>query len=110
MRERRIPWTLEEDEIGKRLLEEDASEAEFLEKLGRTKEVARKHFCYVKHRAMVFRRRGEVTVRPTRQVMIASAPSIVTADDAQSVLVAPRSLTSEVFGDPPPGRSALDRK
>jgi hypothetical protein len=112
MREKTIPWTPEEDEIGRRLLEEHASEAEFLEKLGRTKEVARKHFYYVEHRAMVLRRRGEVPVRrePTRQVTIANAPSIAMMDDAQHQLVAPRSLTSEFFGDPPPGRSALDRK
>ena len=112
MREKTIPWTTEEDEIGRRLLEEHASEAEFLEKLGRTKEVARKHFYYVEHRAMVLRRRGEVPVRrePTRQVTIANAPSIAMMDDAQHQLVAPRSLTSEFFGDPQPGRSALDRK
>jgi hypothetical protein len=108
MREKRIPWTLEEDEIGRRLLEEHASEAEFLEKLGRTKEVARKHFYYAEHRAMIFRQRGEVPVRPgpTRQVTITNAPSIAMMDDAQRQ----RSLTSEFFGDPPPGRSALDRK
>jgi hypothetical protein len=112
MREKTIPWTPEEDEIGRRLLEEHASEAEFLEKLGRTKEVARKHFYYVEHRVMVLRRRGEVPDRrgPTRQVTIADAPSIAMRDDAQRQVVAPRSLTSEFFGDPLPGRSALDRK
>jgi hypothetical protein len=112
MREKRIPWTAEEDEIGRRLLEEHASEAEFLEKLGRTQEVARKHFYYVEHRATVLRRRGEVPCHrgPTRQIPIADAPSIAMMDDAQRQLIAPRSLTSEFFGDPPPGRSALDRK
>jgi hypothetical protein len=111
MREKRIPWTPGEEEIGRRLLEENASDAEFLEKLGRTKNAAKNHFYYVEHRAMVLRRRGEVPVhRPTRQVTIANAPSIVMMDDAQRQLVAPRSLTSEFFGDPPPGRSALDRK
>jgi hypothetical protein len=104
-------WTLEEDEIGRRLFEEHASEAEFLEKLGRTKEVASKHFYYVDHRAMVLRRHGEAPVRrgPTRQT-IANAPSKAMMDDGQRQLVAPRSLTSEFFGDPQPGRSALDRK
>ncbi len=112
MRERTIPWTPEEDEVGRRLLEADAGAAEFLEKLGRTREVARKHFYYVEHRAMVLRRRGEVPVRrgPTRQVTIAGAPNMARMDDAQKQLGAPRSLTSEFFGDPPPGRSALDRK
>jgi hypothetical protein len=106
------PWTPEEDEIGRRLFEEHASEAEFLEKLGRTKEVAGKHFYYVEHRAMVLRRRGEVPVRrgPTPQVTMADAPSKAMMDNAQRRLVAPRSLTSELFGDPTPGRSALDRK
>ena len=85
MRERTVPWTQKEDEIGRRLLEERASEAEFLEKLGRTKEVVRKHFYYVEHRAMVLRRRGEVPVRrgPIRQVMVASTPSTAMMDDAQ---------------------------
>jgi hypothetical protein len=112
MREKTIPWTPGEDEIGRRLLEEHASEADFLEKLGRTKEVARKHFYYVEHRAMVLRRRGEVPIRrgPTQLMTMANAPSIAMMDDAQRQLVAPRSLTSELFGDPPPGRSALDRK
>lgn len=110
MREKTIPWTPEEDEIGRRLLEEHVSEAEFLEKLGRTKEVVRKHFYYVEHRAIVLRRRGEVPVRrgPIRQVTIAYAPSIAKMDECTAV--ASRSLTSQFFGDPPPGRSALDRK
>jgi|SRR5271169_98075 len=109
---RRIPWTPEEEEIGRRLLEEHASEAEFLEKLGRTKNAAENHFYYLEHRAMVLHRRGEVPVRdgPTRQVTIADAPSITMTDDAQRQSVAPLSLTSAFFGDPPPGRSALDRK
>src|ERR1700732_1110069 len=108
MREKTVPWTSEEDEIGRRLFEEHASEAQFLEKLGRTKEVARKHFYYAEHRAMVLRRRGEVPVRrgPTRQMLIASAPSTAIMDDAQRQLTAPRSMTSEFFGDPPPGLSA----
>jgi hypothetical protein len=112
MREKRIPWTPEEEEIGRRLLEEHASAAEFLEKLGRSKNAAENHFYYLEHRAMVLRRRGEIPVRrgPTRQVTIANAPSIVMLDDAQRQLAAPRSLTSGFFGDPPPGRSALDRK
>jgi hypothetical protein len=112
MREKTIRWTPEEDEIGRRLLEEDASEAEFLEKLGRTKKAASGHFSYVEHRAMVLRRRGEVPVRrePTLHVTIANAPSIVVMNDEQRQFVAPRSLTSEFFGDPPPGRSALERK
>jgi hypothetical protein len=105
-------WTPEEDEIGRRLFEEGASEAEFLEKVGRTKRVASKHFYYVDHRAMVLRRRDEAAVRhgPTRLVTIANALSKAMMDDAQRQLVAPRSLTSEFFGDPQPGRSALDRK
>ena len=109
---RRIPWTPEEDEIGRRLLEEHASEAEFLEKLGRTQEVVRKRFYYVEHRATVLRRRNEASVRrePEQQVAITNAPSIAMIDDVQPQSVTPRSLTSEFFGDPPRGRSALDRK
>ena len=112
MREKTIRWTLEEDEIGRRLLEENASEAEFLEKLGRTKKAASGHFSYVEHRAMVLRRRGEVPAPRglIRKVAIANAPSIVVVNDEPRQLVAPRSLTSEFFGDPPPGRSALERK
>jgi hypothetical protein len=112
MREKTTPWTSEEDEIGRRLLEERASEAEFLEKLGRTKKAASSHFYYVEHRAMVLCRRGEAPVHrgPARQVTMANAPSIAMMDDAQRQLAAPRSLTSEFFGDPPPSRSALHRK
>jgi hypothetical protein len=93
-------------------LDEEASEAEFLEKLGRTKKAASGHFSYVEHTAMVLRRRGEVPVRrePTLLVTIANAPSIVVMNDEPRQFVAPRSLTSEFFGDPPPGRSALERK
>ena len=112
MRKKTIPWTPEEEETGRRLLEEDASAAEFLQTLGRTKKAASGHFSYVEHRAEVLRRRSEATVRrgPTEQASIADAPSIAMMDDAQRPLVAPQSLTSEFFGDPPPGRSALDRK
>jgi hypothetical protein len=107
---RRIPWTPEEDEIGRRLLGEHATEAEFLEKLGRTQEVVKKHFYYAEHRATVLRRRSEATRGPRQQVTIANAPSLAMMDDAQRPLATPRSLTSEYFGDPLPGRSALDRK
>ena len=112
MRKKTIRWTPEEDEIGRRLLVEDASEAEFLEKLGRTKKAASGHFSYVEHRAMILSRRSKVPVRrePTRQVTIANAPSIAVRNDEQRQFVAPRSLTSEFFGDPPRGRSALERK
>ena len=60
MRKKTIRWIPEQDDIGRRLLEKDASEAEFLEKLGRTKKAASGHFSYVEHRTMVLRRRGEV--------------------------------------------------
>jgi hypothetical protein len=107
-----IRWTPEEEQVGKRLLEEDASATEFVQKLGRTKKAASGHFSYVEHRAKVLRRRGEDRTRrgSTEQMSIADAPSIAMMDDAQRPLVAPQSLTSEFFGDPPPGRSALDRK
>jgi hypothetical protein len=100
-------WTQEENEIGRRLFEEDASEAEFLERLGRTKEVAGKHFYYVNHRAKVLQRRGEAPLHcgPT-----ANAPSKAIMNGVQRQSAAPRSLASELFGDPQPGRSALDRK
>jgi hypothetical protein len=108
---KRIPWTPEEDEIGRQLLVKHASETEFLEKLGRTKKVVRLHFYYVERRAAVLRRRREAPVgrKHARQVTIASAPNIAIANDSQRQLVA-RSLTSEFFGDPQPGRSALDSK
>jgi hypothetical protein len=104
MRKKRLDlWTPEENEIGRRLLENSASEAEFLEKLGRNKKSASSHFYYLERRAKVLQRRGETLARskPGRQATI---------DDAQCHLVVPRSPTSEFFGDPPPGRSALDRK
>ena len=112
MRNKTVRWSLEENEIGRRLLDKDASEAKFLEKLGRTKKAASGHFSYVEHRAMVLRRRGEIPDRrgSTPQVTIPDAPSIAMMDRAQRQFVAPRALTSEFFGDPPPGRSALDRK
>jgi hypothetical protein len=83
MRERGIPLTLEE--IGRPLDEEHASEAEFLEKLGKTKKATTTHFYYVEHGAMVFRGRGEIPIRSgsTRQVMIASSPSTAMMDDVQ---------------------------
>lgn len=112
MRKKTIRWTPEEEQIGRRLLEEDASAAEFLQTLGRTKKAASGHFSYVEHREEVLRRRDEVHTRrgPTRHMSIADAPSIAMVENVQLQLVAPQSLTSEFFGDPPPGRSALDRK
>jgi hypothetical protein len=83
MGEKGIPLTLEE--IGRRLVAEHASEAEFLEKLGRTKKATTTDFYCVEHRAMVFRGRGEIPVRSgsTGQVIMASAPSIAMMDDVQ---------------------------
>jgi hypothetical protein len=82
MREKTSIWTAEEEEIAKQLLEDRASNAEFLEKLGRTKKAASGHFYYVEHRATVLRRRGQIPVRrePTRQVTVANAPSIAMMD------------------------------
>jgi hypothetical protein len=37
-------------------------------------------------------------------------PTQAMIDDAERRSCAPRSLTSLVFGDPPPGRSALDKR
>ena len=100
MRNKTIRWTPEENQIGRRLLEEDASEARFLETLGRTKKAAIGHFSYLEHRAMVMRRRDEMR--------ITSAPNTVRMKETARDPVTPRSIVSELFGDPPPGRSALE--
>jgi hypothetical protein len=112
MRKKTIRWTPEDEQIGRRLLEEDARAAEFLQKLGRTKKAASGHFSYIEHRAKVLRRRSgaQVLRGSTRQVSIADAPSIAMVENVQRQPVAPQSLTSEFFGDPTPGRSALDRR
>jgi hypothetical protein len=112
MRNKTVRWSLEENEIGRRLLDKDASEAKFLEKLGRTKKAAIGHFSYIEHRAMVLRRRSEVSSArgELRQMTMAGAPSMVGMSETRRVRLTPRSLTSEFFGDPPPGRSALEGK
>lgn len=49
--------------------------------------------------------------RAYREVTIsASRPTSDLVEEAQQRAMAPRSLTSEFFGDPPKGWSALDRK
>lgn len=55
--------------------------------------------------------RNRTGVRSYREQIISSSrPTSELIEEAQQRALAPRSLTSEFFGDPPKGWSALDRK
>lgn len=119
--QRPIPWTPQDEELAKKLLEARATEAEFQEKLGRSKAASYAHFYYLKHGDK--NRPDRIRLRPSRGknivgeegasadvVLSYARPAVQLLEEAKQRLLAPRSITAMLCGDPPPGYSALDKK
>lgn len=58
------------------------------------------------HQAKIFINNSRPRLRRTH----AKGPSVEAVEDRNKRMLAPRDLTSQFFGDPPKGYSALDRK
>lgn len=96
-------WTEAQTKLARIMLAADESNAAFMEQFGKTKAAALTRVARLDNHPKVRRWSNTPTAgsaRPTPQALA----------DAERRLIAPRSLTAEVFRDPPPGYSALDRK
>lgn len=106
------PWSEEERAIARRLLEEGAKNRIFVDQLGRTRKGAVSHIRLFDHRRdrsqepARIERKGARSVPNARGIQI---PETV-LDEAAKRMSASRSITAYVFGDPPPGYSALDKR
>lgn len=99
-------WTIEETKLARRMIEENATEAEFWEAFGRTRSMAVDRIRYVDVPRYRDRRKNSPKPPPNPTKAI---PDEVIADAFRRAS-APRSITAFVFGDPAPGFSALDRR
>jgi hypothetical protein len=118
MMERNL-WTVEQESLARRLLDERASNDEFLAKIGRTRAAAQTRMRYLKvGRANRDRKRklGPRVVLPPSSaasgIHIGRPKSIPqdVLDDAFRRNSAERTITALFCGDPAPGQSALDRR
>lgn len=103
-------WTIEQEYLAKQYAH--ASSLEFIEKVGKTKAAANSHFYYSRYiqKTTKKQRKEHQCKRRSRQaVVISNAPNRKMIEDAKQRLIAVRSLTAIICGDPPPGYSALDR-
>jgi hypothetical protein len=110
-----MKYTRADDVIARELVAAGADDNEFRRVMGRTKAAVVAHLAWIdnpdlrgRHSQRNAARRRE---KPKSNVRI-SAPVAVPEDrraDAERRLLAPRSLTAMLFGDPAPGQSALDR-
>lgn len=108
-------WNDEQTELARSLLAAKASDDVFRERLGRSKACAYYRILRVDHPDVL---KGRVAARLARKnpndfPHITAGKINIPPDafaDAERRMSAPRSLTSAVFGDPPPGYSALDKR
>jgi hypothetical protein len=95
-------WTDQETELAMQMLDRNARPAEFIEVLGRTKGAAWK------------RRRQVQGVKRTKAYICHSMsqklPPPEVLDEAVRRQLAPKTLVGYLFGDPPIGFSALERR
>lgn len=104
-------WSQEELTLALQMLERGDDGAAFLKTFGRTKKAAEhrrdrvRNGCPAPKSNNGPRARSMCLTNGTRVIVSDSA-----LKDATRRAVAPRSLTAAIFGDPPEGYSALDRR
>lgn len=98
-------WTAEETEIAKQMLADGANDAAFRARLDRSKEAALARMDRVAYGAAAVGRKPTYTVASGRAAVSEQAYA-----DAARRLLAPRSITALLMGDPGEGFSALDRR
>ena len=103
------PWLPVEIEQLMRLREDEAQEwSQIAHRLGRKPEACKVRFNIERRRrAGTYKRPSATGFFLTRR---AERMAMTAAQAMQATASAPRSLTAEIFGDPLPGRSALDEK
>jgi len=114
-------WTAEDDEEFQRLCTQPLTYAQIGQRIGRSKGAVEQHFHKMHLDAAQRQARAEYNRRYQRETRAhacagsgrASKPALrIPADvlaERDRAFSAARDLTAEIFGDPRPGRSALDR-
>lgn len=90
-------WTAEQVATARRLLASKATNEECLAVLGRSRRA-----CYVRIARDGY---AKIVIEDRR---FPPPPSLI--EEAEKRAKAPRTITGWLFGDPPPGYSALDRR
>jgi hypothetical protein len=111
---RKDGWTLEQTQLARDLFASRATEAEFRNALGRSKGAALEHLRWKDDPAYretrnVARTARRATARGYRSAEIVGVPERL-RHEANERASAPQTLTGFVFGDPPIGYRAIDRK
>lgn len=111
---RKDGWTPEQTQLARELFARRATEAEFRNAIGRSREAAREHVKWKDdpdHREMrnIARAGRRATARGYRSAEIVGVPERL-RHEANERASAPQTLTGFVFGDPPIGYRAIDRK
>jgi hypothetical protein len=116
-----MKWTPEHDAIALEMSAADASIEDIATRLGRTKKSVSGHLRWLRlppeRQALESSRRrgGDKPLPQFNQRRVAQVPadfvpvSVLQERDQRNALM-PRSITAFIFGDPIPGRSALDQR
>jgi hypothetical protein len=116
-----MKWTPEHDTVAREMSAADASIEDIASRLGRTKKSVsgRLRWFRLSPARRAFensRRRGgdkplaQINQRRVAQVPADFVPDSVLLERDQRNALMPRSITAFIFGDPIPGRSALDQR
>lgn len=118
MRKMRL-WTNEETDMARQLVVSDATNQECIEAINRTRHACRARLRYVDNEDVRLKMSSRGKHRSPNKSKskginhvaegMRGVPDEVVAD-AQHRACVPRTLTAWVFGDPPPGHSALDKR
>ena len=100
-------WTQQENDELLRLWKTGASDDRIAEALGRTLSAVQSHISELRRRRADLPSRRWGGELPRRAEIVKAPPEDVLAERDRA-LARERSLTAIVFGDPLPGRSALD--
>lgn len=106
-------WPPEHTDIAREMLANKAPDAEFLRVFGRSKQAAQAHVRWkddADYRAERTAYRALKRPTPKDKCRTNLAVPDRLREEASARACAPRTLTALVFGDPPPGMSALDQK
>lgn len=103
------PWSEEDTLTAIEMLKAKTAPEEFVRRLNRTMCAAIQRAVYYKNSERILemrRKRAPLTSLLTSR----TAPPAHVVQEAERAMMAPRSLTALICKDPPPGRSALDRR
>lgn len=107
MAQKKNLWTPETLAMGRSLIDRHATEEEFRAATGHSRLSFHSRVQTDKKRR---EREQRASVDPHQRLVRPLAAPSEAVEDAHRRMAAPRSITAFVFGDPPPGYSALDKR